>query len=156
MLQNAAKRILPYVIMGILLNKDCTGKQIMDEFRFDIGEFWQSSHSQVYPELKRMEQDRWIESYSKEDNDKEIHYHLTAYGHEIINDWLMEPVDKLPVSKDLFSLKTFSLMIVMIQDWKNCLGTKSNWLATALIICASVDKHYSAVKNRLINNMVII
>ena len=59
------KRILPYVIMGILLNKDCTGKQIMDEFRFDIGEFWQSSHSQVYPELKRMEQDRWIESYSK-------------------------------------------------------------------------------------------
>lgn len=32
------KRILPYVIMGILLNKDCTGKQIMDEFRFDIGE----------------------------------------------------------------------------------------------------------------------
>ena len=75
------KRILPYVIMGILLNKDCTGKQIMDEFRFDIGEFWQSSHSQVYPELKRMEQDRWIESYSKEDNDKEIHYRLTAYGY---------------------------------------------------------------------------
>lgn len=101
------KRILPYVIMGILLNKDCTGKQIMDEFRFDIGEFWQSSHSQVYPELKRMEQDHWIESYSKEDNDKEIHYRLTAYGYEIINDWLMEPVDKLPVSKDLFSLKTF-------------------------------------------------
>lgn len=101
------KRILPYVIMGILLSKDCTGKQIMDEFRFDIGEFWQSSHSQVYPELKRMEQDNWIESYSMKGNDKEIHYHLTANGYEVINSWLMEPVDKLPVSKDLFSLKIF-------------------------------------------------
>lgn len=101
------KRILPYVIMGILLDQDCTGKQIVDEFRYDIGEFWKASHSQVYPELKRMEQDRWVTSYAKENNDKEIYYHLTDEGHRIISEWLTQPVKKLPASKDLFSLKVF-------------------------------------------------
>lgn len=101
------KRILPYVILGILEKGDATGKQITDEFKYEIGEFWKSSHSQIYPELKHMLTDGWIDSYQKEDNDKEIYYRPTNLGKEIIADWLATPVVKLPVSKDLFSLKVF-------------------------------------------------
>jgi len=101
------KRILPYVILGILAQGDLTGKQITDEFKYEIGEFWKSSHSQIYPELKHMLADNWITSYQKADNDKEIYYHPTNLGREIIDNWLAQPVEKLPVSKDLFSLKVF-------------------------------------------------
>ena len=91
------KRILPYVILGILEKGDATGKQITDEFKYEIGEFWKSSHSQIYPELKHMLTDGWIDSYQKKDNDKEIYYRPTNLCKEIIAYWLATPVAKLPV-----------------------------------------------------------
>ncbi|MEE6685149.1 PadR family transcriptional regulator, partial [Limosilactobacillus fermentum] len=45
-----AKRILPYVILGIIEEHgQLSGKDITKEFTTDIGEFWKSSHSQIYP-----------------------------------------------------------------------------------------------------------
>ena len=47
------KRILPYIILGILdQNPGSTGKFITNQFKNEIGEFWKASHSQIYPELK--------------------------------------------------------------------------------------------------------
>ena len=120
------KRILPYVILGILEKGDATGKQITDEFKYEIGEFWKSSHSQIYPELKHMLTDGWIDSYQKEDNDKEIYYRPTNLGKKIIADWLATPVAKLPVSKDLFSLKVFLLIVWTIPGSKPWLLTKKS------------------------------
>lgn len=43
-------RILPFVILGILSQNDhITADDILDEFNNEIGEFWKSSHSQLYP-----------------------------------------------------------------------------------------------------------
>ena len=107
-----AKRILPYVILGIISeHSQLTGKDITKEFTTDIGEFWKSSHSQIYPELRRMTADQWLKIIPDPDNDKEIHYQLTKAGRQTLNEWLETPNESLPVSKDLFSLKMF-----FIQD----------------------------------------
>ncbi len=107
-----AKRILPYVILGIISEHgQLTGKDITKEFTTDIGEFWKSSHSQIYPELRRMTADQWLKIIPDPDNDKEIHYQLTKAGRQTLNEWLETPNESLPVSKDLFSLKMF-----FIQD----------------------------------------
>ena len=102
------KRILPYIILGILNNqKQLNGKAISNEFKNDIGEFWQSSHSQIYPELKRMEKDKWIKIISQVNNDKEIYYAITMKGKHILDEWLATTDDYLPASHDIFSLKLF-------------------------------------------------
>lgn len=65
-----AKRILPYVILGIIEEHgQLSGKDITKEFTTDIGEFWKSSHSQIYPELRRMTTDRWLAVVPNQDND---------------------------------------------------------------------------------------
>ena len=59
------KRILPYIILGILdQNPGSTGKFITNQFKNEIGEFWKASHSQIYPELKKMVEDDWIKPVS--------------------------------------------------------------------------------------------
>lgn len=102
------KRILPYIILGILnQNPNSTGKFITSQFTDEIGEFWKASHSQIYPELKKMLADDWIKNSSNEQNSKEIHYSLTPTGKIKLNEWISQPLTELPISHDMFSLKLF-------------------------------------------------
>lgn len=102
------KRVLPYIILGILKqNPGFTGKSITYQFTNEIGEFWKAAHSQVYPELKKMQQDNWITSKHAKDNEKEIHYYLTSAGEEKLENWIDQPLTELPVNQDIFSLKMF-------------------------------------------------
>ncbi|PXZ11653.1 PadR family transcriptional regulator [Lactobacillus helveticus] len=102
------KRILPYIIMGILKqNPNSTGKELTNQFNEEIGEFWKASHSQIYPELKKMLADDWITETQKENNEKEINYSLTKKGALQLENWIKQPITGLAVSHDLFSLKLF-------------------------------------------------
>ena len=102
------KRILPYIIMGILnQNPNSTGKELTNQFNEEIGEFWKASHSQIYPELKKMLADNWIVGTQKENNEKEINYSLTKKGALQLENWIKQPITELAVSHDLFSLKLF-------------------------------------------------
>lgn len=102
------KRILPYIILGLLQDQSLTGKELTDQFKQEIGEFWKASHSQIYPELTRMVADGWLKSLDHNTTDKrEKHYQLTKTGKEVLTTWIKEPVDELPLNRDLFSLKLF-------------------------------------------------
>ncbi len=102
------KRILPYIIMGILKqNPNSTGKELTNQFNEEIGEFWKAAHSQIYPEFKKMLADDWITGTQKENNEKEINYSLTKKGALQLENWIKQPITELAVSHDLFSLKLF-------------------------------------------------
>lgn len=102
------RRILPYIILGIVANQPgITGRKISDEFKNEIGDFWKASHSQVYPELRRMVGDQWLEDRETANNAKEKYYYLTNTGKNILNRWLAESVNEVPVHQDMFSLKLF-------------------------------------------------
>lgn len=101
------KRVLPYIILGILnQNPGISGKEISQQFKNEIGEFWKASHSQIYPELKKMLADNWIQKHPKENNDKEFDYFLTDIGQEALSKWIDQPLE-LPINHDPFSLKMF-------------------------------------------------
>ena len=102
------KRILPFIILGIINNRPhITGREITAEFETEIGDFWRASHSQIYPELKRMVNDDWIAASTSQENAKERYYQITSEGQEVLNNWLDQLVTDLPIHEDLFSLKLF-------------------------------------------------
>lgn len=102
------KRILPFIILGIINNRPhITGQEITAEFETEIGDFWRASHSQIYPELKRMVNDGWIVASTSQENAKERYYQITSAGQAVLNHWLDQLVTDLPVHEDLFSLKLF-------------------------------------------------
>lgn len=101
------QRTLPYIILGMLANEPgLTGRQMADQFETEIGQFWKAGHSQVYPELKRMVDERWISLDLSPTNAKERYYTITDLGQTILNQWILEP-NSTPQQKDLFSLKMF-------------------------------------------------
>jgi DNA-binding PadR family transcriptional regulator len=102
------KRVLPFIILGIINSHPrITGREITNEFSTEIGDFWKASHSQIYPELKRMTSDGWISDLVTAENAKEKYYVITERGHQVLDEWLDQLVDNLPVHEDLFSLKLF-------------------------------------------------
>lgn len=102
------RRILPFIILGIINNHSgITGREITDEFNTEIGDFWKASHSQIYPELRRMADDGWIQVTTSSKNAKEKYYDITVEGRKVLNGWLDQLVDEVPIHQDLFSLKLF-------------------------------------------------
>ncbi|MQS76292.1 PadR family transcriptional regulator [Companilactobacillus halodurans] len=96
------KRILPYVLLGLINNKGkLSGYQISQEFKNEVGEFWHASHSQIYPELARMKDDGWVKD---EDDGKSTYYLITDNGQQVLRSWLEEPLSK---TGELFSLKLY-------------------------------------------------
>ncbi len=88
-------RILPYLITGMLTKKPLlSGKEMLHEFKYEIGEFWNVSHTQLYPELNRMANEQLIESTEHPDevSNKTIYYQLTSKGAALFDSWINEVV----------------------------------------------------------------
>ena len=47
---------LQYVLLGLLAKQDLTGYDIKKLFAQEVGDFWCARHSQVYPELRKLEE----------------------------------------------------------------------------------------------------
>lgn len=102
------RRILPFIILGIVSNHPhITGREVTAAFSTEIGDFWKAAHSQIYPELRRMVDDRWLTSATNRNNAKERYYTVTPAGQAVLDKWLGQTVDELPIRQDLFSLKLF-------------------------------------------------
>ena len=54
------KRILKYVILGLLEQGEKSGYDIKNCFNEEIGEFWSAKHSQIYPELRKLTEEGLI------------------------------------------------------------------------------------------------
>ena len=45
---------LKYAILGLLMKKDMTGYELSKESNSEVFEFWNASHSQIYPQLQAL------------------------------------------------------------------------------------------------------
>ena len=47
-------RTLKFAVLGLLNRRPMTGYEIGKEFDYELGQFWNAKHSQIYPELKKL------------------------------------------------------------------------------------------------------
>lgn len=100
---------LQYIILGLLGQQDQTGYDLTKAFEHEIGEFWQASHSQIYPQLQRLETAGDIthqDQIAGEKLAKKV-YQLTAQGQKKLAAWVSEPSPELTATKDEFILKLY-------------------------------------------------
>lgn len=107
----AQKNILRYIILGLLAQEKRTGYDIKKLFEGELGDFWYANHSQIYPELKHMEQDGYIQSHSQMVGAKleKKYYELTAKGKETLGKWMNEPLGSIMPSRNEFTMKIYLL-----------------------------------------------
>lgn len=105
----AQKNVLRYVILGILSKQECAGYDIKKLFEGEIGDFWSSNHSQIYPELKKMEDAGLITSRTEIVGTKleKRFYQIAEEGRCVLKEWQQEPLGPLLPSKDEFAMKLY-------------------------------------------------
>ncbi len=102
-----------YVILGLLSESPLTGyemKSIIDvRFRF----FWSESYGQLYPALKSLSSDGFIEELIMELGSKrsQKRYQITSEGLSALQQWLQLPVEKESVRLELLLKMYFSNLV---------------------------------------------
>ena len=102
-------RNLKYAILGLLNQKPMSGYDIMKEFETTLSEFWHATHSQIYPELKKLTEEGMVE-YDVEIVGTTLErklYTITKAGHEDFMQWMSKEVEAQPTPKDINRLKVF-------------------------------------------------
>src|SRR3712207_9483471 len=83
---------LGYAILGLLSREELSGYDLMSRMKARVGFFWEARHSQIYPELARLEEQglvtyRVVEQRGRPD--KKV-YEITPEGIEVLKGWVTE------------------------------------------------------------------
>ena len=115
-------RTLKYAILGLINREPMTGYDITREFNSNnLANFWYAKHSQVYPELSRLMEEKLV-TYEVviqgEKLEKKL-YSITEAGKQQLQEWLMkdEPLEATP--KDVFRLRMYFSDFMTPEQLKN-------------------------------------
>ncbi len=103
---------LGYALLGLLARKPRTGYELTQALREPIGYFWTASHSQVYPELARLESQghvryEIIDGPGPRDTKR---YAVTAAGRRALATWAVTPA-RPERSRNELLLKVYSMWL---------------------------------------------
>lgn len=84
---------LGYVLLTLLERTPLSGYDLGQQMKKPIGFFWQAPHSQIYPELARLEELGYVqhEVIVQEDRPSKKLYTLTEEGRAALKVWVTEP-----------------------------------------------------------------
>ncbi|HEX2098443.1 MAG TPA: PadR family transcriptional regulator [Rubrobacteraceae bacterium] len=104
---------LGYALLGLLAREPLSGYDVKRRMEERVGFFWSARHSQIYPELARLEREGMVTHKVVEQSDrpdKKV-YEATSVGLKDLKEWVTAPVDPRPTRDDLV-LKAYSLWLV--------------------------------------------
>lgn len=98
---------LKHAILGLLDRGPKTGYEIKVHFRDAIKNFWSVSDGQLYPTLRSLSEEGWVEKVeTRQDGGLTKHvYAITDAGKAAFMEWLRTPERSIPELKEPFLLK---------------------------------------------------
>ncbi len=103
---------LGYAILGLLSREELSGYDLTRRMAGRVGYFWSARHSQIYPELARLEDGGYVTHSVVEQSerpDKKV-YEITAEGLDALKEWVTESPVPRP-TRDELTLKTYSVWL---------------------------------------------
>ena len=101
---------LGYALLGLLARESLTGYELTARMRERIGFFWGARHSQIYPELAKLEDRGFAVHRAVEQEgrpDKKV-YSVSGAGMAALREWAGAPAGERP-TRDELTLKAYSL-----------------------------------------------
>jgi DNA-binding PadR family transcriptional regulator len=103
---------LSYALLGLIARQPLSGYDLLQQMRQRVGPLWPVRHSQIYPELSRMEEQGLLihEVIEQEERPDKKVYSITEAGRETLRQWIAEPSPS-DALRDEFLLKVYSLWL---------------------------------------------
>jgi DNA-binding PadR family transcriptional regulator len=101
---------LGYAILALVATKPQSGYDIARQMKLPLGYFWQAKHSQIYPELARMQKRGLVEFTQVDQKTRPARkvYSVTEAGKSALAEWVAAPPQERP-SNDEIVVKAYSL-----------------------------------------------
>lgn len=152
-------KTLKYALLGQIMLGPKSGYDLMQEFGEKYSHTWYASHSQIYPELKRLTSEELVE-YDTEIQGKVMEkkiYRITEKGITEFRKWLMQDVDLHSLPKDEFRLKMLYIScidpqsyLIKIQQHKEKRLERMSKIADSLARCDASSKDPAELANYLV------
>ncbi|WJL94415.1 PadR family transcriptional regulator [Microbacterium sp. ET2] len=86
---------LRYALLAILRVGALSGYELQKQFSLSVGHVWHAPDSQIYPELRKMEQEGLVEAeeQTRGERGRRRLYHVTDAGDRAFLDWMTSPLD---------------------------------------------------------------
>lgn len=113
--------LLGHALLGLLARGPATGYALAQRMRHPMAFFWAAGHSQIYPELARLERAGLLDHRTVAGRGPRPtkEYRLTDSGRRAHARWTIEPVDQ-PI-RDIETLHVWSLWLVadpeQVRTW---------------------------------------
>jgi DNA-binding PadR family transcriptional regulator len=108
---------LKHALLGILTVKPMTGYELKQFFDSSVQHFWNAELSQIYPTLKHLEEQGWVEKHVEvqESRPNKKVYEITTGGRDEFARWVRHP---MPASdmRDPFLIKVFFGAELPVED----------------------------------------
>ena len=104
---------LGYAILGLLAREALSGYDVTQRMKGRVGFFWGAGHSQIYPELARLEGGGFVAHSvveQRERPDKKV-FEITPAGIDALKEWAVTAPPGKP-TKDELTLKAYSVWLV--------------------------------------------
>lgn len=99
---------LRHALLGLLNERPSSGYDLTQRFAEGIGNYaWSAKHSQIYPELKKLSDDGFIEMVDEGARGRRT-YAITSAGRDELRTWLLNPPSSSGVRNE-FVLRLFLL-----------------------------------------------
>ena len=108
---------LGYAVLALLAREPLSGYDLKKRMEQRVEFFWSARHSQIYPELARLEREGMVEHTVVEQQDrpdKKV-YEATPAGLETHKGWVVESVEPRP-TRDELVLKAYSLWLAEPEE----------------------------------------
>jgi PadR family transcriptional regulator, regulatory protein AphA len=105
---------LAHGLLGLLATRDMTGYELTQTFDFSLGHVWSASHSQIYPELAKLQSAGLIRQTEAGPRGSK-RYSATDEGRAEVRHWLAEPPQPEAV-RDERLLRVFFLWMLAPDD----------------------------------------
>lgn len=101
---------LAHAIMTALIEDDLSGYELARDFETSLGFFWNASHQQIYQELHKLADKRWLNKreVSQSGKPNKIVYGLTRQGREALAAWVFDKT-RTQAAKDELLVKLYNL-----------------------------------------------
>lgn len=108
---------LKHALLGILTCKPMTGYEVKQFFDSSVQHFWNAELSQIYPTLKTLEEQGWVDKQVEvqEHRPNRKIYAITETGREEFARWLRQPSPATDL-RDPFLIKIFFGTEISLED----------------------------------------
>ncbi len=104
------------VLLGLLAMRPRSGYDIKTIVDRSTRFFWAASYGQIYPELKRLEEEGLVEGEDRPNGGRSRRvYSLTPAGHEALLDWMQSEITTIEL-RDESLLRLFFADAVPVED----------------------------------------